>query len=173
MWVLLGLDWVLPMMLLNFHVTCSYTFHFLFLWFEIVFLFCLLSLSLSLSLSLLNRTSLWHPNRENPFRLGTLFKVPGHPLRLFLLFHLTFGSVMRRLRRTSLRTSRTVVYIPNARSFYWISLTLHYLMSFRLGDGNLYVRNPCVVLCASVCYAIPRYTYSSYPGSCCWGTTSP
>ena len=48
MWVLLGLDWVLPMMLLNFQVTCSYIFHFLFLWFEIVFLFCLLSLSLSL-----------------------------------------------------------------------------------------------------------------------------
>ena len=42
---------------------------------------------------------------------------------------------MRRPRRTSLRTSRTVVYIPNARSFYWISLTLHYLMSFGLGVG--------------------------------------
>ena len=28
-------------------------------------------------------------------------------------------------------------------------------------------------LCASVCYAIPRYTYSSYPESCCRVTMSP
>ena len=39
-----------------------------------------------LSLSLSNRTSLWHPNRENPFQLETLFKVLGHPLRLFTDF---------------------------------------------------------------------------------------
>ena len=115
---------------------------------------------LSLSLSLSNRTSLWHLNREHPFRLGTLFKVPGHPLRLFLLFHLTSSSVMRRPRRTSLRTSRTVVFIRNARSFCWISLTLRYPMSFRLRDGNLYVRNSCVVLSCLYRSSTPTYTAS-------------
>ena len=104
------------------HFSCICTSLFLFLWSEIEFLFCLLSLFLSLSL--LNRTFLWHPIRENPFRLETLFKVPSHPLCLFFLFHLTSSSVMRRLRQTSLRTSRPGAFIQNARSFCQISLTL-------------------------------------------------
>ena len=132
------------------HFSCIRTSLFLFLWFEIVFLFCLLSLSLSLSLS--NRTSLWHPNRENPFGLETLFKVLGHPLHLFLLFYLKSGSVMRRPRQNSLR--------PNAKSFCRISTTLRYSMSFELEDGNLYVRNSCVVLSCLYRSSTPTYTAS-------------
>ena len=130
------------------HFSCICTSLFLFLWFEIMFLFCLLSFSLSLS----NRTSLWHPNRENPFELGTLFKVPGHPLHLFLLFYLTSDSVMRRPRQTALR--------PNAKSFCQISTTLRYPMLFELEDGNLYVRNPCVVLSCLYRSSTPTYTAS-------------
>ena len=92
--------------------------------------------------SLLNRTSLWHPNRRNPFQLETLVVVLGHPLLLFLLFHLIFGSMMRMPRWTSLRTSRNVVFIRNARLFCWILLTLLYLKSFGLEIGNLYLRDP-------------------------------
>ena len=78
-------------------------------------LFFLLYLSLSRSLSLLNRTYLWHPNRENPLCLGILVKVLGHLLLLFLLFPITSSSVMRRPRWTSLRTSKIVAFIWNAR----------------------------------------------------------
>ena len=122
------------------HFSCIHTSLFIFLWFEIVFLFCLLSLSLSLT----NRTALWHPNRENPFRLETLFK--AYPLRLFLLFHLTSGSMMRRPRRTSLRASKPMAFIWNARSFCWISTTLRYPMSFDSGIGISIVRYPVVFI---------------------------
>ena len=127
---------------LFFHVTCSCTFHAVLLFFSFYGLrLCFYSLSLSLS----NRTSLWHPNRENPFQLRNLFKVLGYPLRLFLLFDLTSSSVMRRPKRTFLRTSRLVAFIWNTGSFYRIFSTLCYPMSFELGDGNLYMRDPCVV----------------------------
>ena len=116
------------------------------------------SLSLSLSHTHTHRTSLWHPNRENPFWLGTFFKVPGHPLCLFFLFHLTSGSVMKRLRQTSLRTSRRGAFIQNARSFCQISLTLRYSMSFELVDRNLYVRNPCIVMSCLYRSSTPTYT---------------
>ena len=146
LWVLLGLDWVLPMMFLIFahhmvmHLSriCSFFFFSILnlccVFFSFLLFSSLLSLSLSLSLSLLDRTSLWHPNRENPLRLRTLFKVPSHPLRLFFLFRLT-----------SLRTSRPVAFILNAKLFYRISLTLRYPMSFKFGDGNLYGKNLCAV----------------------------
>ena len=50
--MLLGLDWVLPLMLLNSHVTCLCIFHAYVLFFPILSMCCvLLSLSLSLSLS--------------------------------------------------------------------------------------------------------------------------
>ena len=119
---------------------------------------CVSFCSLFLSLSLSNRISLWHPNKENPFRLGTFFKVPGHPLCLFFLFHLTSSSMMRRLRQTSLRTSRPGAFIQNARSFCQISLTLRYSMSFELVDRNLYVRNPCSVMSCLYRSSTPTYT---------------
>ena len=102
---------------------------------------CFVIFSLSLSLSLSDRTSLWHPNRENPLQLKTLFMVPGHPL-LIPFFHLISNFVMRRPRRTSLRTFRTVVFIWNARSFCRISPTLLYPKSFRLEDGGPSMGNP-------------------------------
>ena len=43
----------------------------------------------------------------------------------------------------------------NSRSFCWISPTLRYLMSFELGDGNLYVRDSCIVPYKS---STPTYT---------------
>ena len=145
-------------MLLNFHVTCSCTFHayvlLIFSFYGLRLCFCS-----AFSLSLSNRTSLWHPNRENPFRLRTLFKVSGHPFHLFLLFHLTFSSMMRRPRRTSLRTSRNVMFIQNTRTFCQTFLTLRYPMSFRLEVGNLYVRNPCVIL--SCLYRSSTLTYKA------------
>ena len=116
-------------------------FSFFLFWTCVVFLF-VLSFSLSLSLSLSHRTSLWHPNRRNPLQLETFAVVLGHPLLLFLLFHLIFGSMMRMPRWTSLRTSRNVVFIRNARLFCWILLTLLYLKSFGLEIGNLYLRDP-------------------------------
>ena len=138
-------------MLLNCHVTCSCTFHaYVLLFFSFYGLRLCFCSVFSLSLSLSNRTSLWHPNRENAFELETLFKVPGHPLHLFLLFYLTSDSVMRRPRQTALR--------PNAKSFCQISTTLRYPMSFELEDGNLYVRNPCVVLSCLYRSSTPTYT---------------
>ena len=137
-WVLLGLDLVTLIMLLNSHVTCSCIHSFL-IYSEHVFP-SVLSLSLSLG-----QTASWHPNSTYLFRLGTLFKILGHPLLLFLLFHLISSSVMRRPRWTSLRTSNPLGFIRNARSFYRISPTLCYPMSFVLRDGNLYERNPRLV----------------------------
>ena len=96
----------------------------------------------SFFLSFLNRTSLLVPKQKNPLRLETLVMVPSHPLLLFLLFHLISGFVMKRPRRTSLRTSRNVAFIRNAKLFYRILPTLLSLKSFKLGIGNLYLRNP-------------------------------
>ena len=113
--------------------------HTFFLFFPILSMCCVLSLSLSLG-----QTMSWHPNNANLFQLGVLM-VQSHRLLLFLPYPLIFGSVMRRPRRTSLRTSRPVAFIRNAKSFCQISPTLRYPKSFRLRDGNLYVRDPCVV----------------------------
>ena len=113
----------------------------------------------SFFLSFSNRTSLWHLNRENLLRLGTLFVVPSHPI-LILLIHLISDSVMRRPTQTSLRTSKTVAFIWNAKSFCQISPTLRYPMSFGLEDRNLFVRNLCVVpLCLFKSFT-PIYTTS-------------
>ena len=114
-------------------------------------------LSLSLSLSLSNKTSLWHPNKRNPLWLGTLVMVLGHPLLLFLLFHLISGSVMRRLRRTSLKTSRNVVFIRNARLFCRILPILLSPKSFKLRIGNLYLRNP---------WGVPSYLFRNFTPTC-------
>ena len=131
--------------------------HTFFLFYPILNLCCVSILSFSLSLS--NRTSLWHLNSANLLRLGTLLVVSGHPL-LILLFHLIFGSIMRRPRRTSLRTSRIMAFIRNAWSFCRISPTLRYPMSFELGDGNLSVRNPCAVPSCLFRSFIPTYMAS-------------
>ena len=142
------------------HASFMHTF-FLFLFYSELVLCFLLFYSVLfcsvLSLSLSDRTSLWHPNRENPLQLGTLFVVPSHPL-IILLFHLIFGFMMRRPRWTSLRTSRTVAFIQNTGSFCRISPSLRYPMSFELGDGNLSVRNLCVVPPCLLKSFTPTYT---------------
>ena len=117
--VLLGLDWAEPMMFLSLHVTCSCIRTFKFLYSYIYYLvgaFLIVSLSLPLSLFLALVAS-WHPN-TNPFRPKTLF-ILGHLLPLTPL-HLTFGSMMRRLVRTSQRNFLDEAFIWNAKSSYWI-----------------------------------------------------
>ena len=139
------------------HSSCIHSFSSFLFWTSVVFLF---SLSLSLSLSLSHRTPLWNQNRRNPLWLGTLIMVPSHPLLLFLLFHLISGSVMKRPRRTSLRTSRNVAFIRNAQLFYRILPTLLSLKSFKLGIGNLYLRNPRGVPSCLFKSFTPTYTAS-------------
>ena len=158
----IGLDWVSPMRSLFLHVTCSCILH-AYILFHLSYselVLCFYSLSLSLSLSLSHRTPLWNLNRRNPLWLETLIMVPSHPLLLFLLFHLISGSVMKRPRRTSLRTSRNVAFIRNAQLFYRILPTLLSLKSFKLGIGNLYLRNPRGVPSCLFKSFTPTYTAS-------------
>ena len=105
--VLVGLDWVEPMMYLCLHVTCSCIFMHTYLQFSIFVIlylvgaFLIISLSLSLPFSLfLMLVALWHLN-VNRFHPGTLF-IPGHLLFLLHLIplHLTYGSMMKRSNRT-------------------------------------------------------------------------
>ena len=112
LWVLIGLVWVSPIRSLFLHVMCSCIRSFpSFLFWTCIVFYSFFFISLSLS----HRTYLWHPNRENPLRLEILVKVLGHLLLLFLLFLLTSSSVTRRPTWTSLRTSKTVAFIWNAR----------------------------------------------------------
>ena len=104
--MLVGLDWVQPMMQLFLarhmfmHTHSFFSFYF----------FCLrcvsLSPSLSLSLSLIDFA--WHLS-ANLLRLETLL-VPSL-LLIFLHPLFTFGSVMGRPSRTTLRTFRNVAFI--------------------------------------------------------------
>ena len=131
-----------------------YTYHFFSIfWYSIVMvLFCLShSLSLSLSLSLIVYT--WHRS-INLLHLGTLF-VLGH-LPLILLFFM-FGSLMRRLDRTSRRTSPIVAFIRNVAWFYWTFPILIYPLSFIVRDGNLYVR---------YLWVVPPWSYRSSTPIC-------
>ena len=117
--------------------SCICTFKFLYSYiYHLVGAFLIISLSLPLSLFLVLVAS-WHPN-ANPLRPRTFF-VLGHLLLLTLL-HLTFGSVMRRLVRTSLRTFLDKAFIRNAKSSYQIFLILIYPLSSTVG-----VRSHCVV----------------------------
>ena len=75
----------------------------------------------------------WHLN-VNLLCPETFF-VLGHPLLLTLLPH-TFGSVMRRPNRTSLRTFLEKAFIWNAKSFCQTSPTLTYPLSFTVGVGS-------------------------------------
>ena len=124
--VLLGLDWVEPMMHFSLHVTCScivhayVPFHF-HIWYSLLMVFFCFSLSLIVCA--------WHPCAK-PLHLGTFF-VSGL-LLLIILF--TFGFVMRRLIRTSQRTSLNVAFIWNTAWFYWTFLILLYPLSFIVGD---------------------------------------
>ena len=145
--VLLGLNWAKPMMFLSLHVichafSCIRTFKFLYLYiyiyiYNLVDAFLIVSLSLSLPLSLfLASVASWHPN-ANPFHPRTLF-ILGHLLPLTPL-HLTFGSMMRRLIRTSRRTFLDEAFIRNAKSSYQNFPILTYPLSSTVGVGSHYV----------------------------------
>ena len=105
--VLVGMDWVEPMMNFSLHVTCSCIVHsyvpFLsHIWYSLLMM-SFLSLSLSLGSSA-------HGTQAQNYS-GTLF-VPGHHLLILLLF--LSGFVMRRPVRTSRRTSQNMAFIWNA-----------------------------------------------------------
>ena len=142
--MLIGLDWVKPMMQLflarHYSCTCHAYVPSLFFIFGTLLWWCF-SVCLPFSLSLSRIVYAWHPS-TNPLHLGTLF-ILGHLLLTPLLF--TYDSVIRRPIRTSWRTSPDVVFIRSTTWFYWIFMILLYPLSFTVRDGNLYVRYPWVV----------------------------
>ena len=92
--------------------------------------------------SLVYISASWHLN-VSLFCPGTLF-VPRHPPLLILLSYM-FGSMMRRPKWTSLRTSLDEAFIPNAKSSCRTSLTLTYPLSFIVGDGSHCVTSQSLV----------------------------
>ena len=108
-YVLVGLDWVEPMMLFLLHVNMFMHSHayVLYILYMLIYLSCLglFGLFLFPSLSFVCVSLLlWHLN-ANLLRPRILF-ISGYPLLLILLPH-TSGSVMRRLNRTSLELFST------------------------------------------------------------------
>ena len=121
-YVLVGLDWVEPMMLFTLHVTCSCIFMhtcltfniFFYIWTIWSFSNCLFlpRPSFSLSFTLVHQ---WHWN-VNLLRPRTFF-IPRHRL-LLILPPLLFDFVMRMPKRTSQRTFLDEVFIQNTESFW-------------------------------------------------------
>ena len=160
LWVLIGLDWVLPMMLLISHATCSFIFYAYFFFLNMHLNF-VLSLSLSLSLSrvcvrtqidciMAPKQCISTPSRNPLHGFVSSSSDPSIPS------HIRFCD--EKAKTNFFRTSRPMAFIQNARSFCWISLTLRYLMLFWLRDGNLFVRNPCIVLSCLFKSFTPTYT---------------
>ena len=110
-----------------------------FLFFPIMVIDVFCSLSLSLSPSRIN--CIMAPKACKSTLVGILFKVPGHLLPLILLSPSMFGSVIRRPRSTSWRTSRKVAFIRNAKLSCQILLTLLSPLSFGLRARNLFLRD--------------------------------
>ena len=133
------LDWAETMMHFSLHATWScivyayIPFHFL------CDTICWWCFSASLSLSLIVYT--WHPSLKL-LRPETLFG-PGHYLLISLLY--MSSSKMRKLVRTSRRTSPNMAFIQNATLSYRNSPILLYPLSFIVEVGNLYVRYSWVV----------------------------
>ena len=146
-----GLGWVHDV----FIVACYMFMHFyayvpFFSFFLILLLirtFLLLSLSLSVLFWIVYA---WHLS-TNPLRPRTLFVLEHLLLLILLLF--TFDSVIRRLIRTSQRTSPDVAFIRNARLFFLTSSILIYPLSFTVGVGN-----PFVISWS----AVPPWSYRSF-----------
>ena len=111
--VLVGLDWVEPMMfvyiayhmLMHFHAYVLYILYILIYWLYWYF---------SDSLSLSRLIALWHLN-ENLLCLKTLF-ISKHPL-LRILLPLMFDSMMIKPDKTFRRTFLDEAFIRNAKSF--------------------------------------------------------
>ena len=115
------------------HISCIYS---LFSFFFVLLVMCFLSFSLSLSWI----DCAWHLS-TNLLRLRILL-VPGLLLLIFPFPLFTFGFVMGRPNRTSLRTFRNMAFIQSALSFRRTFPTLLSLWSFGLGAGNLFVSYP-------------------------------
>ena len=98
--------------------------------------------SLFPSVSFFRLVASWHLNK-NLLRPETLF-VSAHPLLLTPL-PLTFGSMMRRPNRISLRNFLDEAFIWNAKSFCRTSPTLTYPLSFTVGVGSHYVTSRSLV----------------------------
>ena len=140
--MLVGLDWVEPVMLFILHVTCSCIPMHTFFLFNILAIFEMcwdfsncLSLSLPFS-SVCVSLCLWHLN-VSLFRPKTLF-VLGHPFHLTLLLHL-FSFVMKMPERPSRRTFLIKAFILNAKLSWRTSPTLTYPMSFIVKVRSHYV----------------------------------
>ena len=95
----------------------------------------------------------WHPSPKQ-FRPRTLF-VPRHHLLIPLLY--MSSSKIRKLIKTSLRTSPNVAFIWNATLSYRNLPILLYPLSFTIRVRNLYVRYPWVV---------PPWSYRSFTPIC-------
>ena len=124
-------------------------------YFIIIFELLLCFVSLSLSLSRIDCA--WHPS-TNLLRHETLLVSSFLLLIVFPFF--TFGSMMGRPCKTSLRTFRNLAFIRSAMSFCWNFPTLLYPMSFRLGDENLFVRYPWGALSCLYRSFTPMYMVS-------------
>ena len=142
--MLVGLDWVEPMISLLLHVTCSCIFHAYVPFFFFLLILCLVIFCLSLSLSLSVICS-WHQRRTSLLHPGTLFNL-GHLLLLpLLILHpLTFDFVMRRPVRTSQRTFHDAAFIWNAKSSYqtFSILTFPLSSTVRVGSHCVASRSP-------------------------------
>ena len=150
--VLVGLDWFSTHDAIIFSTSHVHAFiPFLFFLFALLWL-C--SVSFSLSLSWIDCT--WHPS-TNLIRVKTLFVSGLLHLLTFLFPFFTFGSVMRRPIKTSLRTFLNMMFIRSAMWFCWTFSTFLYLMSFILEDGNLSVRYP---------WGVPSCSYRSFTPIC-------
>ena len=137
--VLIGLDWTEPTFFFACHMFMHSHAYVPSILYILIYLllgtFLIISLSSSFSLPLTFVAS-WHLN-VNPPHPRIIF-VLGHLLLLLLLtpLPLTFGFVLRRPNRTSLKTFHDAALIWNAKSFYQIFLTLTYPLSLTIRVGG-------------------------------------
>ena len=121
------------------HFSCIRTFFFLFLvsGYDVFYVLFFSFLPLSLyRIDCIMAPKCKSTPAQNPLR-GSGSSTSFNPLPLF-----TFDSLMRRLKRTSWRTSSDAAFIRNAKLFCRITSTLLSLLSLGLGAGILSLRNP-------------------------------
>ena len=130
--VLIGLDWVEPMMFLLLHITCSCIFMHTYLTLYIFLcidcdwcFFACISLSFLLSVSCSMEPKRKSTPSWNPLHSGASSSFDPTPS------HVRFRDVNP--NRTSLRTFLDEAFIQNAKSFYWTFPTLTYPLSFIVG----------------------------------------
>ena len=129
------------------HAFFMHTYPFFSLWFILICVGTFLFIPPSLSLSRL--IALWHLN-VSLLHPKTFF-ISGH---LLLILHpLTFGSMMRRLVRTSRRTFRDTTFIQNAKSSYQTFPILTFPLSSTVGVGSHFVASRSL---------LPLWSYKSF-----------